>query len=74
MIAESNTPVGLASAIAALLHAPPDRQAARTYAEGFGWDAVSAGQIAVFRAACDHYDASRATPGRLASDSPRLAR
>ncbi|MDR3563420.1 MAG: hypothetical protein P4N59_18570, partial [Negativicutes bacterium] len=44
-----NTPAGLAAAISALLAAPPTRAATRAYAEAFGWDETSAGQMAVFR-------------------------
>ncbi len=49
VIAPSNTPSGLAEAIRELLAAPPDRAATRAYAERFGWDETSAGQIEVFR-------------------------
>jgi teichuronic acid biosynthesis glycosyltransferase TuaC len=48
-IAGENTPAGLAAAIVALLAAPPARAATRAYAEAFGWDETSAGQLAVFR-------------------------
>jgi glycosyltransferase involved in cell wall biosynthesis len=49
VIAGANTPEGLAAAIAGLLKAPPTREATRSYAEAFSWDATSAGQMAVFR-------------------------
>jgi len=49
LIARANTPEGLAAAVAALLAAPPARAATRAYAEAFGWDETSAGQLAVFR-------------------------
>jgi teichuronic acid biosynthesis glycosyltransferase TuaC len=48
-IAGQNTPDGLATAIAALLAAPPARAATRAYADAFGWNETSAGQCAVFR-------------------------
>jgi teichuronic acid biosynthesis glycosyltransferase TuaC len=48
-IAAANTPEGLAAAIAELLAAPSDRAATRTYAEAFGWEETSRGQIEVFR-------------------------
>ncbi|WP_419729318.1 glycosyltransferase [Lichenicola sp.] len=73
VIADSNTPVGLAAAIAALLRSPADRDGARAYAEGFGWDAVSAGQLTVFRTARDRYDERRTARRRPVSDSPRVA-
>ena len=49
LIAAENTPAGLAAAVSALLAAPPTRAATRAYAEAFGWDETSAGQLAVFR-------------------------
>jgi len=39
---------GATEAIRALLAAPPDRDATRTFAEGFSWDPTTAGQIALF--------------------------
>ncbi len=44
----ANTPEGVAEAVRALWGAPPARERVRAYAEGFSWDATSAGQIAVF--------------------------
>lgn len=38
-----------ADAIAALLAAQPERAATRRYAEGFGWEATSQAQLALFR-------------------------
>jgi len=49
VIAAENTPQGLADAIEGLLANPPTRAATRGYAEGFGWEETSAGQLAVFR-------------------------
>ncbi len=49
MIAAENTPAGLAAGIRRLFAAPPDRAATRAYAERFGWEATSAGQLAIFR-------------------------
>lgn len=49
LIANQNTPAGLAKAIADLLANPPSREATRAYAEAYGWDETSAGQVAVFR-------------------------
>jgi glycosyltransferase involved in cell wall biosynthesis len=49
VIAAENTPQGLADAIAGLLADPPARAATRAYAEGFGWEETSAGQLAIFR-------------------------
>ena len=49
LVAEANTPGGIAAAVRRLFAAPPDRQATRAYAERFGWDETTAGQIAVFR-------------------------
>jgi glycosyltransferase involved in cell wall biosynthesis len=39
---------GVAGAVRSLLDAPPDRRATRRYAERFGWDATTAGQVAIF--------------------------
>lgn len=47
-IVASNTPDDFAAAIAEVA-ADADRTATRAYAEGFSWDATSAGQVAVFR-------------------------
>ncbi len=43
------TPAAIAEGVRALLAAPPDRAATRRYAEGFGWDPTTAGQLALFR-------------------------
>lgn len=40
---------GIAEAVTRLFDALPDRAATRRYAEGFSWDATSAGQIELFR-------------------------
>ncbi len=39
----------IAAAIRALLADPPARAATRRYAEGYGWDETTAGQLALFR-------------------------
>lgn len=44
----------LADAIGALLAAPPDRAATRTYAEQFDWRSTTEGQIALFCEICGH--------------------
>lgn len=49
-IVTANTPEAFAAAIRDLA-AATDRAATRAYAEDFSWDATSAGQMAVFRAA-----------------------
>lgn len=46
-----NTPEAIADAVRDVLDAPPERAATRAYAEQFGWEAVSAGQMGVFEAA-----------------------
>lgn len=50
-ITTTNTPEAIALAVRDLLGAPPSRAATRAYAERFGWEATSAGQVAVFEAA-----------------------
>jgi teichuronic acid biosynthesis glycosyltransferase TuaC len=49
IIAAENTPAGLAAAVLALLAALSTRAQTRLYAEAFGWEDTSAGQLAVFR-------------------------
>jgi glycosyltransferase involved in cell wall biosynthesis len=48
-IVAENTPAGIAEAVRALLAAPPDRAATRAYAERFGWEETSRGQLTLFR-------------------------
>jgi teichuronic acid biosynthesis glycosyltransferase TuaC len=52
VIAEENTPDGIASAIRRLFAHLPARSMTRAYAERFSWDATTAGQIALFRSVC----------------------
>jgi len=49
LVAERSAPA-LAAAIRDLLAAPPARAATRAYAERFGWEPTTAGQIALFEA------------------------
>ena len=49
VIMPENTPEGIAAGVRDLLADPPDRAATRAYAERFGWEETSAGQLAVFR-------------------------
>ncbi|MCW3476908.1 glycosyltransferase family 4 protein [Limobrevibacterium gyesilva] len=49
LVVESNTPAGIAAGVRRLFAALPDRAATRAYAERFGWDETSAGQLALFR-------------------------
>lgn len=49
VIMAENTPDGIADAVRDMLSDPPDRTATRAYAERFGWEETSAGQLAVFR-------------------------
>lgn len=46
---ESRTPEALAAAARELLANLPERTATRRYAEGFGWEQTSQGQLALFR-------------------------
>lgn len=48
LIIGENSADGIAGGVRALWADPPDRAAVRAYAEGFDWDATSAGQIEVF--------------------------
>lgn len=47
LVAE-RTPEALANAVRGLFERNPDRGATRRYAEGFGWGATTAGQLALF--------------------------
>ena len=49
VITESNTAEGIVAAVHRLFADPPDRAATRAYAERFGWEETTAGQIALFR-------------------------
>jgi len=49
LVLEEATPAAVAEGVRRLLAAPPDRAATRRYAEGFGWDETTAGQLALFR-------------------------
>ncbi len=49
LVVRDNTPSGIAEAVRTLFAAPPHRAATRAYAEAFGWDATSQGQLALFR-------------------------
>ena len=58
LVAE-RTPSALATAIAALLAAPPERAATRRYAEHFSWEATVAGQLALFTAVAERVSERR---------------
>jgi teichuronic acid biosynthesis glycosyltransferase TuaC len=49
LVIEANTPAGIATGVRRLFANPPTRAATRAYAERFGWDETSAGQLALFR-------------------------
>ncbi len=49
VIYEPNTPDGMAEGVRRLFAAMPDRMATRGYAEPFGWEQTTAGQLALFR-------------------------
>jgi glycosyltransferase involved in cell wall biosynthesis len=52
LIAERNTPDGIAAAVRQLFSDLPDRAATRAYAEEFSWDATTDGQLALFTSVC----------------------
>lgn len=64
---------GIASAALDLTNEAPDRRATRAYAERFGWDATSQGQLDLFRSIlARHASAGPATkPDAWPSSSPR---
>lgn len=49
LILRENTAKGIAEAARTLFAAPPDRAATRAYAEKFGWEETSRGQLELFR-------------------------
>jgi glycosyltransferase involved in cell wall biosynthesis len=49
VIAAENTPAALAAAVSAVLDRAPTRAATRAFAEKFGWEETTAGQLALFR-------------------------
>jgi glycosyltransferase involved in cell wall biosynthesis len=49
LIVRENTAEGIAEAVRTLFANPPDRAATRGYAEKFGWEETSKGQIEMFR-------------------------
>jgi len=49
VIAEHNTPEGIAAGVRCLFADLPSREATRAYAEPFSWDETTAGQLALFR-------------------------
>jgi len=49
LIVRENTPAGIAEAARDLFANPPDRAATRAYAERFGWEETTQGQLRVFR-------------------------
>jgi teichuronic acid biosynthesis glycosyltransferase TuaC len=57
LIAKANTPEGLAAGVIDLLGDPPDRAGTRAYAERFGWEETSLGQIALFRRVLENHTA-----------------
>ena len=50
LVVEEGTAGAIADGVRRLLLAPPERAATRAYAERFGWDETSAGQLQLFRA------------------------
>ena len=49
LVLADTSPDSIAAGVRALFAAPPDRAATRRYAEAFGWEATTAGQLALFR-------------------------
>jgi len=47
-LVEDRSALGLAAAVQALWQAPPQRDAVRVHARGFGWQATTEGQLALF--------------------------
>jgi glycosyltransferase involved in cell wall biosynthesis len=49
VVIEEATPAAVAAGVRQVLDNPPERAATRAYAERFGWDETTAGQLALFR-------------------------
>lgn len=49
LVLDQATSMALAAGVRRLLAAPPDRARTRAYAEGYSWEATTAGQLALFR-------------------------
>jgi glycosyltransferase involved in cell wall biosynthesis len=49
IVLEAATPEAIAAGVRRLLAAPPSRRATRAYAEQFGWQETTAGQLSLFR-------------------------
>ncbi|MBP0445145.1 glycosyltransferase [Roseomonas sp. SSH11] len=49
LVLDEATPSAIAAGVRRLLSNPPDRAATRHYAERFGWEETTAGQLALFR-------------------------
>ena len=69
LIVDETTPQGIAAAVRALLAAPPSRAATRAYAERFGWEETSRGQLAVFRHVLAQARSRSASPAAEAAEA-----
>ena len=58
VIADDNTPEGIAAAVQRLFARLPDRAATRGYAELFSWESTTVGQIALFESLCREQSAA----------------
>jgi glycosyltransferase involved in cell wall biosynthesis len=70
-LVRERTAEAVSSAIQALLARRPDRQTVRRYAEGFSWDATTAGQLEVFTSVRDGH---RHVPPRQSAAASLKAR
>ena len=52
LIAETNTPEGIAAAVCRLYANLPDRIFTRAYAEQFSWETTTEGQLSLLRSLC----------------------
>jgi teichuronic acid biosynthesis glycosyltransferase TuaC len=53
VLMDERSPEGVARAVRKVLERPPNREATRRYAEGFGWGSTTAGQMALFQRVLD---------------------
>jgi len=68
------TETALADALRSLLQAPPDRAATRAYAEGFGWEPTTHGQLEIFDQLAQAHGGSRRGSGKPAQASAAVHR
>ncbi|WP_149538481.1 glycosyltransferase family 4 protein [Siccirubricoccus phaeus] len=70
LVLADDSPGSIAAGVRALFAAPPCRAATRAYAEGFGWEATTEGQLALFRRVLREGSALPQAPTRKGPKGP----